>query len=61
MTLSDIEDIKKTLTSVGWSFFDTICNEIKGENKHFSNKDIEESALKIMRNHKNKTNYFKNK
>ena len=58
MTLSEVEDRKLTLTSKGWNTFDMLCNEIAGENKHFSKKEVEESALKVMRNNKDKAQYF---
>lgn len=53
-----IQELKDNLNSKGWVRFDSLCEELANENKRFSNKEVEESALKIMRNAKDKKDYF---
>lgn len=60
MNFTLIEDYKSKMTTKGHQIFLTNCDEVANERKDFSQKEIEESAIKSMLKSKDKLLLFKN-
>jgi hypothetical protein len=59
MDFALIDKYKEKMTNKGHNIFLTQCDEVTNDFKHYSKKEIEETAIKNMLKSKDKLLYFK--
>ena len=59
MSFELIDEYKNKMTTLGLMDFTNYCDEVKSDNKRFSKKEVEETAIKLMLKAQNKELLFK--